>query len=138
MDLKLITFTANTCTIGKLYLNDELICSTMEKPWRDNRPSVSCIPAGRYDLKPCLSNRFGQTYCLENKDLDVSLDGDTKRTHILIHKANKESELLGCIAPVSYFGILDNEWAGLSSKKAYDKLMTLLNKECHTIEIIRN
>ncbi len=138
MHLKLVTFTANTCTIGKLYIDDELICSTIEKPWRNNRPSVSCIPAGNYELKPCLSPKFGETYYLSNPELDVSHSGNTKRTHILIHKANKESQLLGCIAPVSYFGILDNEWAGLSSGKAYNKLMDLLNKEQHTIEIIRN
>ena len=139
MRLKLVTFSNNLCTIGKLYSESgELLCHTMEKPDRDNKVRVSCVPAGLYQLKPTHSPKFGDTYYLENIDLDVSLSGSTKRTHILIHKANKESQLLGCIAPVSRFGILDNEWAGLSSGTAYNQLMALLNREQHELEIIRN
>jgi len=137
MKLKLTTFSNNLCTIGKLYLDDEFICYTIEKPWKDNEVCVSCIPEGTYKLLPTISNKFGETYFLENKNLDVSLSGKTKRTHILIHKANKESQLLGCIAPVSSFGIMDGEWAGFNSKAAYNRLMMLLNREQHEIEIVR-
>lgn len=138
MNLRLITFSNNLCTLGKLYDDqDNLICNTMEKPWKDNTPSISCVPAGTYELNKTNSPKFGQTYCLENKALNVSLSGDTARTHILIHKANKETQLLGCIAPVSYFGVLHSQWAGLSSKVAYDKLMSILGDENHTLEIAR-
>ena len=103
----------------------------------DNKPNVSCIPAGAYELNPALSPKFGSTYCLENERLGVSLNGDTKRTHILMHKANKASELQGCIAPVSGFGVLGGEWAGLASGKAYNVLMDTLAGDKHTIEIVR-
>ena len=83
MKLKLVTFTANNCTVGKLWHDDNLLCYTMEKKWDDNKPNVSCIPAGAYELNPALSPKFGSTYCLENERLGVSLNGDTKRTHIL-------------------------------------------------------
>jgi len=139
MRLKLITFSNNLCTIGKLYTESgEELCCTMEKAWRDNQRRISCVPQGLYKLNPTHSPKFGDTYCLENIALDVSLSGPTKRTHILIHKANKESQLLGCIAPVSRFGILDNEWAGLSSGTAYNQLMALLAGGEHELEIIRN
>ena len=137
MKLKLVTFTANNCTVGKLWHGDNLLCYTMEKKWDDNKPNVSCIPAGTYELKPTLSPKFGSTYCLENERLGVSLSGDTERTHILMHKANKASELQGCIAPVSGFGVLGGEWAGLASGKAYSVLMDTLAGDKHTIEIVR-
>ena len=137
MKLKLVTFTANYCTVGKLWHGDNLLCYTMEKKWNDNKPNVSCIPAGVYELNPTLSPKFGSTYCLENEDLGVSLSGDTRRTHILIHKANKASELQGCIAPVSSFGVLGGEWAGVNSAKAYDILMSTLAGDKHKIEIVR-
>ena len=127
----LVTFSVNTCTIGKLYdESGHLICHTIERPWLQNRVNVSCIPAGTYDLKPVNSPKFGLTFEVE------SVIG---RTHILIHKANKASELQGCIAPVSRFGQLGDEWAGLSSKKAYDKLMSTLSRdEKHKLIIERN
>jgi hypothetical protein len=129
--LKLITFSVNTATIGKLY--DEsgaLICHTIERPWLQNRVNVSCIPAGTYDLKPVNSPKFGLTF---------EVEAVVGRTHILIHKANRPSELHGCIAPISKFGVFGNEWAGMSSKKAYDKLMSTLDKnEKHQLIIERN
>jgi len=59
------------------------------------------------------------------------------RSHILLHKANRASELQGYIAPVTKYGVIKNEWAGLQSKPAYDKLMTLLGGEEHQLEIKR-
>lgn len=120
--------------MGKLYFDDELICHTIERPWLDNKTNISCIPAGLYKISSTVSPKFGDTY----KVRDVP-----HRTHILFHKANKASELQGCIAPVAKFGILKDaegrcEWAGLSSKHAYDKLMALLDGEDYMLRIIRH
>ena len=134
---KLITFSNNLLTIGKLYDNDELICHTIERKWLDNKPSVSCVPAGVYDLKPTNSPKFGMTYYISNPSLGVSLLGRTTRTHILFHAANKPSQLQGCIAPVSSFGIMGDEWAGFNSRVAYNKFMELLDGDEHQIEIKR-
>lgn len=128
MKLKLLTFSNNLCTVGKLYHNDELICCTIERPWLKNKVNVSCIPAGAYELKLIDSPKFCKTYQV----CDV-----IGRTHILFHVANRPSELHGCIAPVSSYGIIKNEWAGLSSKIAYDKFMSYLNGNNHTLEIKR-
>ena len=54
-----------------------------------------------------------------------------------MHKANRPSELQGCIAPVSRYGVLKGEWAGLASKDAYDKLMERLGYGEHILEIKR-
>ena len=140
MDITLETMSFNNCTVGKLYVDSVFLCYTIEKPWENNAPMISCIPAGVYELNPCSSPKFGETYCLENPSLNVSHCGTTRRTHILIHKANMESQLLGCIAPVSSFGVLDGktEWCGLSSAVAYNKLMNVLDGKQHSITIIRS
>lgn len=128
MKLKLLTFSNNLCTVGNLYHDDQLICCTIERPWLHNKVNISCIPTGIYKIKPVKSPKFGDTYQI----CDV-----VGRTHILIHKANRPSELQGCIAPVTSYGVLKGEWAGLSSKRAYDKLMLLLGDSEHELEIKR-
>ena len=125
---KLITFSNNLCTVGNWYKGEELICCTIERPWLQNKVNISCIPGGIYDIKPVKSPKFGETF----KVCDV-----VGRTHILIHKANRPSELQGCIAPVSSYGVLKGEWAGLQSKLAYDKLMAELGNSEHKLEIKR-
>lgn len=128
MKYKLLTFSNNICTIGNLYKEDQLICRTMERPWLKNATNISCIPAGNYIIKPHDSPKFGLTYKVCNV---------IGRTHILFHKANKPSELQGCIAPVSTYGILDDEWAGLSSTVAYNDLMVEFAGGIHELEIKR-
>lgn len=139
MDLRLVTFSTNVCTTGKLYQTyddcvqtNKLICNTMELPWLDNQPNISCIPAGIYRLKMVNSPKYGPCY----KVFDVE-----NRTDILIHKGNTINDTRGCILPVSTFGVLEtlkgNLFAGLSSRNAYIKLMHLLGGENHTIEIVR-
>lgn len=138
MKFKLLTHSNNLITVGTLLNEDgEFICYTIERKWLNNKPSVSCIPEGVYDLTPTISPKFGQTYCVTNSMLGVSLSGQTTRTHILFHKANKPSQLQGCIAPVSSFGIMDDEWAGFNSKAAYDRFMAILNGGEHKLEIRR-
>ena len=43
-----------TCTpfgcVGKLYASGMLFCETIERPWLDNIPFMSCIPAGQYKV----------------------------------------------------------------------------------------
>lgn len=129
MKLKLVTFSNNICTMGKLYNDDDLICHTFELPWRDNNVNISCIPAGEYKIKMTNSNKFGPTY----KVLDVE-----GRTEILIHKGNTAYDTQGCIMPCSTFGLVRGLWAGLSSKAAYDKLMALLEGDNHTLTIERH
>lgn len=54
-------------------------CYTGELPWRDNKPNISCIPAGLYVVTRYASSRFGNTYLVN----DVS-----RRSGILFHAAN--------------------------------------------------
>jgi len=126
MKFKLITFSNNLNNIGKLMVGDEVVCYTMEKKWQNNERNISCIPPGSYIIKPVTSPK------LETEVMDVQ-----GRSHILFHKANKASQLEGCIAPGSQVGILDGEWAVLRSKAAFDTLMFMLGKDEHDLEVVR-
>ena len=137
MHLKLITFDNGQCAIGNLYHGDELICHTMEKPYLHNKNDVSCVPAGLYDLNYRVSHTQGETFYLSNPKLNVTLDTEGTRTYIQFDVANIQSELLGCIALGLGFGIYKNEWSVTDSGKAKAKLMPMLGKGKHTLEIKR-
>jgi hypothetical protein len=62
---------------------------TLENPWQDNRPSVSCIPNGTYQVVLAWSNRFNR--------LMPRLVNVPGRTGILIHPGNTIRDTSGCI-----------------------------------------
>jgi len=102
-------------TLGTIEHEGSIVCFTIELPWLDNRPRVSCVPEGKYALRQRNSAKFGQHLELAN------VEG---RSLILIHPANDASkELLGCIAPVSY---PTGMWSGNESKKAFLKVLALV------------
>jgi len=75
-------------TLGRLeYAGQEFF--TVERPWLNNRPNISCIPDGTYKMVRVDSPRFGE---------DMWEIADVPdRTHILIHVANNPSNVQGCI-----------------------------------------
>jgi hypothetical protein len=115
MELELIRSYFPCGTNGELYLNGERICFTIELPWLSNKPRLSCIPEGRYEI----AKRFSEHHGWHMHVRDVP-----KRSLILIHAANDaEKELKGCIAPVS---ILKAEGKGLRSRIALNKLQSIV------------
>ncbi len=81
-------------TEGHLFVHDlrgnpVFECFTLELPWKDNIPHVSCIPVGEYKVVPRTSPKYGDHLHI----LDVP-----GRSLILIHQANYVDQLLGCIA----------------------------------------
>ena len=102
-------------TNGALYINSSFQCYTIELPWVDNLPRLSCIPEGRYELKKRYSPKF--------KD-HLLVRGVPGRSLVLLHPANDAlKELKGCIAPVSS---LDGVGKGSASRKAFKKLLQLV------------
>ena len=87
---------------GELYKDNQFICYTVEQPWRDNRPFISCIPAGTYQIEPITTPKRGDTGVLVNHDLRVYATkgeaGPHDRFTCLIHSANWSHQLQGCIA----------------------------------------
>lgn len=67
----------------------DLVLHTVEDDWRDNLPRESCIPAGVYTLHRTLYLKHGyETF---------EVMGVKGRSRILIHPANTEEDLEGCI-----------------------------------------
>jgi len=114
MKLKLIRIYGQMGTNGYLIHEREVVCKTIELPWKQNQPSVSCIPEGEYRIRKRRSARFG----LHLEVVDVP-----NRSYILFHPANVAwKELRGCIAPVME---LSGEGMGLYSRVAMQRLMDL-------------
>jgi len=100
-------------TNGRLECDGELICYTIELPWRDNSNRVSCIPEGEYFIVKRYSAKY--RWHMEVKDVP-------NRQFILFHPANYAlKELQGCIAPVTQ---LTGFGTGLGSRKAFELLKT--------------
>mgnify|MGYP001552701060 CR=1 FL=1 len=122
MELELIREYLPKGTNGKFYDESELVCCSIELPWKNNEAEVSCIPEGRYELVKRFSIKFQWHLIL----LDVK-----GREDIIVHPANNAlKELKGCIAPV-----LKITGPGLGSdsrkacKKFYTKVFAVLDKK---------
>lgn len=71
-------------------------CKTLELPWRNNSPLISCIPTGEYR---CLWTRSARLSLLSNKEVyTYEVLGVPSRAGIRIHPANFTTQLRGCIA----------------------------------------
>ena len=77
-------------TIGRLMIDGEFLCFTVELPWRENQRDESCIPGGIYDLGWYSSPTKGS--CLHVQNVP-------NRDYILFHVANYQRECKGCIFP---------------------------------------
>lgn len=148
--MKLILFRTYSpaATLGRLRPDDggwEL--QTIERPWIENPDGPggmirhSCVPEGRYIVRPHDSSRFPGTYVLENADLCVYCytrpDNQTwGRTAILIHAGNTVRDVVGCIAVGMLDGALGNQPAVLHSRVAMRLLREKLGREeTHELEI---
>lgn len=65
-----------------------LTLSSLELPWRNNLPNISCIPEGEYKCKPYSSAKYNNVY---------EVTGVMNRSYILIHIGNFTTDTRGCI-----------------------------------------
>lgn len=118
-------------TYGDLYVDGRFVCHTVERPWLNNQPNISCIPEGTYQLDAYKSPRFGDCFIVyggeEHQQIKKFKNSNGNRWGILIHPANTPSQLAGCIAPVEQFSTgFGDELGGVSSKKVFGKLIDQL------------
>ena len=105
-------------TLGKLTI-DDWSCYTIERPWKNNAPNVSCIPEGKYVCQPFSGSRFQNVIQV----MDVP-----DRTFILIHVANFPHDVEGCIGVGDRFVSDALEPAVYNSKKTLANLMNAFEK----------
>jgi hypothetical protein len=124
-------------TFGELHVAGHRFF-TVERPWLNNEPFVSCVPAGLYALEAHDSQSHPDVWALVNHSLGVyHFDHpDAIRTAILIHVANVASELAGCIAPGTGQGCPYGKWGVTHSGDAIDKLREILDGEEAQLEIV--
>lgn len=102
-------------TNGALHVNGKPFCFTIELPWKDNAPKVSCIPEGSYNIVKRHSDDHGN---------HLLVQGVPGRSYILIHPANNAlKELRGCIAPVK---VLTGPGCGNTSRPTFESLLKLV------------
>lgn len=113
-------------TFGVLSVDGFPLCVTCELPWHNNSRSISCIPAGTYQVAPHIGTRYKNVWQLLNVP---------DRTAILIHEGNTIRDINGCILVGQNFGTLRGLPAVLNSKATLEMLKTRLPNH-FTLEII--
>lgn len=115
---------------GVLTIGSELTLHTMEDDWKENARRKSCIPAGTYRLRRTMYHKHGY------ETFEVS--GVPDRSRILIHPANTEEDVEGCIGVGLRRGTLtvpDEDTPGhppkakraiVSSRQAFDLFMRIM------------
>lgn len=85
-------------TWGLLWLpgNGQVIF-TLERPWACNRPFVSCIPSGLYDLEPARSADHDGAWAIIGPGVSRYALPIASRYGCLIHAANFPHQVQGCI-----------------------------------------
>ena len=122
-----------------LLLMDGFWCHTLELPWRDNRPNVSCIPPGEYPLRKVRARRaIGG-----RRDLYL-VEDVPGRSGILIHAGNfaGDSEKgykrnsWGCPLLGLHAGVLNGQRAVLASRQAVREFMAIADGRDGVLTII--
>lgn len=124
-------------TLGRLYLldiNNNILGDwhALELPWKNNQRRVSCIPIGTYKARKHRSPKFGNTLWIPEVP---------NRSEILIHPANKATQLLGCIAPGTDLRDINNDGYldVINSKVAMREILANLKKvDSIMIEIVNS
>lgn len=111
-------------TIGKMYLNGEYFCDTLEDAIRPVKiPNETAIPAGIYKVEVTYSPRF-------KRNLPLLVDVPNY-TGIRIHNGSNKDHTSGCIL----VGFNTSKGKLTDSRKTSDKLTNLLKSLSEPIEI---
>ncbi len=125
-------------TPGLVLRDGELVCRTMELPWRDNRPNVSRIPPGRYVCRYLARSASGHYHDVYH------VTGIPHRAGILIHRGNwagdrergLRTDSWGCLLACSRFGRLLGQLAGLVSAGGLARLHAATGRRDFFLEVL--
>ena len=93
-------------------------CETVERPWANNAPNISCIPEGKYELR---RSRFYR------RDYDAyEVVGVKDRSRILIHIANTPLDVEGCIGLGERRSWIKEQWAVANSTETFAAFMHVM------------
>lgn len=102
---------------SRRYIGGLPFAVTGEEVWRENKTSISCIPAATYNCKRWQSPKFGETFLVQN------VPG---RSLILFHPGNTHEDTEGCILVAESFHVF-NQTAGVAqSQQGFKEFMDRL------------
>lgn len=112
-------------------------CFTVERPWLDNEPFKSCIPADNYVLEAHDYGKYSGTFAIVGGTVSHQQEEGYKRFACLFHSANRMGDVVGCIGLGERLGAVYGDWAVLSSKGAMTEFIKVLKSidEQHTLTI---
>ena len=121
-------------TFGRLILKGHSWV-TVELPWRNNEPNVSCIPTGTYPLRKAIHHISTPD---PNDDYEVYEICEVQgRSAIHIHIANHIGHLKGCVGPgLSGPSIAHSQLGVWNSDAALAQFMAEMNDEEGEIEVV--
>lgn len=105
-------YSGDDCTLGVLTSKDFYLY-TLENPWKNNQRSISCIPAGTYNVRPFSGARYHDVWKVESV---------ANRDAILIHYGNTEKDTEGCILVGTDVGTIADDKAVIRSRNAVREL----------------
>ena len=92
-------------TTGYLIVHDKFKThaqfATIELPWLNNKPNISCIPPGTYKARKIYSTTFG--WCIQILNVP-------NRTNILLHFGNFYTNTKGCILTGNSFAHINQDF----------------------------
>lgn len=106
-------------TLGVFLVNGRAVCWSLEKPWRNNRKDVSCIPVGRYPLQ--------LEYSPSRKCRLWTVAEVPGRSYVRIHRGNTVNDTEGCLLTGTRPGVLDGRRAVLGSRDAFSLFMSAMS-----------
>lgn len=113
-------------TLGRVRVNGETHSHSLELPWKNNMPGISCIPPGVYELEFFDSPKFKRPI--------LRLKNVPGREAIEIHPANHVAELRGCIA-LGIRMMVNPEYL-IESRRSVDSLAAIVRLAMDRKEIV--
>lgn len=124
-------------TLGIWEFSDGTKLFTVELPWLENKPMVSCIPEGSYKLKkrssPVVRRSSGNKY-----EQGWEVTNVPNRSFIMVHVGNTVKDFNGCIGVGTAHGVIAGLEGAVNSRVAFDKLMQKMELfESWTLNIVK-
>lgn len=115
-------------TFGKIYAPNGFEAFSIERPWMNNLPFISCIPPGSYKAR--LGVYYGGDGVGGDKDDYAAyvLDVPPPRSDIKIHILQTAVQSFGCPGMGDSFGVVDGRWAVMNAYDTYWRFMRSLKE----------
>jgi hypothetical protein len=127
MRVELLRTTCSDCvTLGVVRINGVTIFASLELPYRNNAPRISCIDNGKYDCQLVKSPKFGEVYEITH------VPG---RSEILIHPGNTVRDIQGCVLLGLGHYYDKGQSSVFSSKIAIERFRSLIGTPSFALEV---